>query len=170
MSPALTLALLITLAVLLAVVSAVAGALWWRVRSIPTIRAVQLARTLAERQEVLETLIARLEAAESKPKARTATVRRFPDPSTLTTTRRVDLAETSTPPGPTLIAVPNIAAPAELPATPPRGLTHRFSPVWELADKGASADAIARVTGHPVGQVELILGLRRQLLVTEGRS
>jgi hypothetical protein len=74
------------------------------------------------------------------------------------------------PPGPTLIAVPKIAGATELPTSPPKGLTHRFSPIWELADKGASAEAIARVTGQPVGQVELILGLRRQLLVTEGRS
>jgi hypothetical protein len=66
------------------------------------------------------------------------------------------------PPGPTLIAVPKIAGATELPTSPPKGLTHRFSPIWELADKGASAEAIARVTGQPVGQVELILGLRRQ--------
>jgi hypothetical protein len=162
-------ALLITLAALLAAVSALAGALWWRVRSIPTIHAAHLAKTLAERQEVLETLIARLEAA-SKPKSKSPIARRFPDPSTLPATRRVDAAEPDTPPGPTLIAVPNVAAAMELPASPPRGQTHRFGPIWELADRGASADAIARVTGQPVGQVELILGLRRQLLVTEGRS
>jgi hypothetical protein len=169
MPPALIMALLITLAALLAAVSALAGALWWRVRNIPTVHAAHLAKTLAERQEVLETLIARLEAA-SKPKAKSPIARRFPDPSTLTTTHRVDTAETTMPPGPTLIAVPNIAGATELPASPPKGLTHRFSPIWELADKGASAEAIARVTGQPVGQVELILGLRRQLLVTEGRS
>jgi hypothetical protein len=161
-------ALLVTLAVLLAAVSALAGALWCRVRSLPTIHAAHLAKTLAERQEVLETLIARLEAA-SKPKAKPPISRRFPDPSTLTSTHRLDAAEATTPPGPTLIAVPIITAATELPASPPKGLTHRFSPIWELADKGASADAIARVTGQPVGQVELILGLRRQLLVTEGR-
>lgn len=169
MSPALNMALIVTLAAMLAVVSAIAGALWWRVRSMPTIHAARLAKTLAERQEVLETLIARLEAAE-KPKLKPPVVRRFPDPSTLTTTHRADIAEPRTPPGPTLIAVPNIASLSELPATPPRGATNRFSPVWELADKGATAEAIARVTGQPVGQVELILGLRRQLLVTEGRS
>lgn len=169
MSPALNMALHVTLAVLLAAVSATAGALWWRVRSIPMIRAAHLAKTLAERQEVLETLIARLEAA-GKPKAKGPTVRRFPDPSNLTTTHRADTAEPVPPAGPILIAVPNIASGPEIPAVPPRGLTNRFSPVWELADKGASAEAIARVTGQPVGQVELILGLRRQLLVTEGRS
>ena len=40
-------------------------------------------------------------------------------------------------------------------------LARRFGPIWELADKGRSPGAIARETGQPIGQVELILGLRR---------
>ncbi len=36
-----------------------------------------------------------------------------------------------------------------------------------MADEGMPVDAIARETGYPIGQVELILGLRRRLLVAE---
>ena len=41
-------------------------------------------------------------------------------------------------------------------------LERRFRPVWDLADSGQAIDAIARATGQPIGQVELILALRRQ--------
>jgi hypothetical protein len=64
----------------------------------------------------------------------------------------------------TLIAVPNLAS------TPPtdrdaavNGLTQRYAAIWTLADQGASAEVIARATGQPIGQIELILGLRRQV-------
>jgi hypothetical protein len=63
-----------------------------------------------------------------------------------------------------LIAVPNLAL------TPPNdrdaavsGLTQRYAAIWTLADQGASPEVIARATGQPVGQIELILGLRRQI-------
>ena len=45
--------------------------------------------------------------------------------------------------------------------------TGRFGGVWGMADAGMPAEAIARETGQPIGQVELILGLRRQLLAAE---
>ena len=81
--------------------------------------------------------------------------------------RRVDAASPSAIAGPTLIAVPSMAAGgseviAQEAAT---GLGRRFGPIWDLADAGEPAGAIARATGHPIGQVELILALRRQ---TEG--
>lgn len=75
--------------------------------------------------------------------------------------RRVD----PTPEGlnePRLIAVPKLAAMSDRPAMHV-GLATRYSAIWELADSGASADAIARATGQPIGQIELILGLRRQM-------
>ena len=43
------------------------------------------------------------------------------------------------------------------------GLTQRYAAIWALADKGATAEVIARATGQPIGQIELILGLRRQI-------
>lgn len=77
-----------------------------------------------------------------------------------------------TPSGPTLIAVPNLAVGPSGPApsaTPGAAadLGRRFGDVWALADSGASAQSIAGRTGHPVGQVELILGLRRQAAPAE---
>jgi hypothetical protein len=48
-------------------------------------------------------------------------------------------------------------------------LGRRFAAVWEMADSGATPEAIARETGHPIGQVELILGLRRRIPAEGGR-
>ncbi len=72
--------------------------------------------------------------------------------------------ETSSMPGPTLIQVPNLASPtpSDRAEQVARELAERFGPIWDLAQAGATAETIARATGHPVGQVELILGLRRQ--------
>ena len=66
--------------------------------------------------------------------------------------------------GPTLIAIPSLAAVPEPNASAEAAETlgRRFATVWTMADAGATAPAIARATGHPVGQVELILGLKRQ--------
>ncbi len=81
-------------------------------------------------------------------------------------------AARSAPPagGPTLISVPSLASPAasSSPSEAAAELDRRFGGVWALADSGAPAEAVARRTGYPVGQVELILGLRRQLLAAEG--
>jgi hypothetical protein len=66
-----------------------------------------------------------------------------------------DLAE------PKLIAVPNLAAAQDRQAMH-GGLSQRYAAIWDLADAGSSPDVIARATGQPIGQIELILGLRRQ--------
>lgn len=67
--------------------------------------------------------------------------------------------------GPTLIAVPDLSAHGEAAATAEAGAAfgRRYAAIWSLADAGADAEAIARTTGQPIGQVELILGLRRQI-------
>jgi hypothetical protein len=67
--------------------------------------------------------------------------------------------------GPTLISVPDLSSPAgpAAPAEASAALGRRFAAVWDLADAGATAGAIARATGQPVGQIELILGLKRRL-------
>jgi hypothetical protein len=78
--------------------------------------------------------------------------------------RRIDRADPSAITGPTLIAVPNLVPPrSATTATAMAELVQRFGAIWDLVDAGASAEVIARETGYPVGQVELILGLRRQL-------
>lgn len=64
---------------------------------------------------------------------------------------------------PTLIAVPSLEdAPGNRQNTV-GGLRDRYAAIWTLADNGASAEVIARATGQPIGQIELILGLRRQI-------
>jgi hypothetical protein len=62
-----------------------------------------------------------------------------------------------------LIAIPSLE-----PAQGDRGVTvnvlkERYAAIWALADKGATLEQMARATGQPVGQIELILGLRRQI-------
>jgi hypothetical protein len=65
--------------------------------------------------------------------------------------------------GPSLIAVPNLAAAPQDREDSVNGLTQRYAAIWMLADQGASSEMIARATGQPIGQIELILGLRRQI-------
>jgi hypothetical protein len=67
---------------------------------------------------------------------------------------------------PKLIAVPNIeAAPTDREGNI-NGLKERHAAIWALADTGATPDVIARATGQPIGQIELVLGLRRQIDAT----
>ena len=75
---------------------------------------------------------------------------------------RVGGAMLDDPAGPRLIAVPNLATAHDRPAMH-NGLSQRYAAIWDLADNGSSPDVIARATGQPIGQIELILGLRRQV-------
>ena len=43
-------------------------------------------------------------------------------------------------------------------------LQRRYGAIWEMAERGLNAEAIARASGQPVGHVELVLGLRRGLV------
>ena len=43
------------------------------------------------------------------------------------------------------------------------GLKERYAAIWALADSGATLEQMARATSQPIGQIELILGLRRQI-------
>jgi hypothetical protein len=84
---------------------------------------------------------------------------------------RADAASADSGSAPTLIAVPSLAAPAprsQREATI-NGISHRYAAIWSLADSGASADVIARATGQPIGQIELIMGLRRQIDATRNK-
>jgi hypothetical protein len=71
------------------------------------------------------------------------------------------------PPGrlddPPLIAVPSLASPPPEWQAALGALEQRYAAIWTLADTGASPEVIARATGQPIGQIELILGLRRQI-------
>jgi hypothetical protein len=156
--------LLVILSVVLGLVLIV---LAWIVMHLRRQSIAALATTLDElrtRQDALEATIARVET--SRPVESAPSSHPGPPPSRRSTSavRRVDAAEPSAVTGPTLIAVPSLAA-ASIPSTSAvtNDLGRRFGPIWDLADTGAAPDAIARSTGQPIGQVELILALRRQL-------
>lgn len=156
MSAAFELALIVTMCVLLMAVSAAAGALWWRLRSLPVASSSGLERELAERLRALE--IEHEHATIHEPHARQGTCAGPP-------TQRADGALARAMTGPTLITVPDLTAPAMTYEPSPAAveLGRRFGAIWELAEAGATSEMIAQETGLPVGHVELILGLRRQL-------
>jgi hypothetical protein len=77
--------------------------------------------------------------------------------------RRAAILRAGRPEDPPLIAVPNLAS-----ASPDRQATHdtlgqRYAAIWSLADTGAPPEVIARAIGQPIGQIELILRLRRKI-------
>jgi hypothetical protein len=74
---------------------------------------------------------------------------------------RVEVPAPVSTPVPTLIAVPDLSAESK-PVPSEFEPARRFEEICALADAGNTADAIARATGQPIGQVELVLGLRRQ--------
>ena len=75
--------------------------------------------------------------------------------------RRHDRRQVAAADGPVLIAVPNLASPRNTTTADAVAEFHRrFEPIWTLADAGATLDEVARQSGYPAGQVELILGLR----------
>jgi hypothetical protein len=62
-----------------------------------------------------------------------------------------------------LISVPNLASSSDDREPSSSSLNHRYSAIWSLADQGASPEVIAKATGQPIGQIELILSLRRHI-------
>ena len=62
-----------------------------------------------------------------------------------------------------LIAVPDLAGLPEDRDPSSNPLSQRYAAIWTLADQGASPEVIAKATGQPIGQIELILGLRRHI-------
>jgi hypothetical protein len=110
----------------------------------------------ARRFAAIEARLSKLESRGEKemPKVVASGSRAKPIPSA---TRRTDRTASR---GRTLISVPAVAGspPASV---PPDDLARRFGAIWDLAEAGASPESIARDTGQPIGQVELILGLKR---------
>jgi hypothetical protein len=62
-----------------------------------------------------------------------------------------------------LIAVPSLEPAQSDRGVTVNGLKERYAAIWALADKGATLEQMARATSQPIGQIELILGLRRQI-------
>ena len=112
---------------------------------------------LTGRHRALEARLARIEASATE--AAIAIASRG--------VRRADRGTPASPGGPLLISVPSLAAPPTPAREAAAELESRFGDVWARADAGMPAEAIARETGHPIGQVELILGLRRRRPVAE---
>jgi hypothetical protein len=102
------------------------------------------------------------DAGDALPKARRE------QPGSPATGRRAGPGPRSSP---TLIAVPALAAPSSEPnGSTYGGLAERHAEILALASAGSSPSEIARRTGQPVGQVELVLGLHRQIHSSRGPS
>jgi hypothetical protein len=133
------------------------GLLWARVRAMPVEQTTRRVDDLARRQESIESLLIKLDTARDPEAARRGPAQ-----------TQLHRGAASAIGGPTLITIPSLSAlgpeaTATATAAVAAELGRRFGAIWALADSGQSAEAIARTTGQPVGQVELILGLRRQL-------
>lgn len=73
------------------------------------------------------------------------------------------VARAESPDEPAMISVPSLAAAPSDREASVNGLAQRYAAIWTLADNGGSPEVIARATGQPRGQIDLILGLRRQV-------
>ena len=123
-------------------------------------RARAESEALARRVDDLSLRLRAVEAAVGPRSAPQMTPRPVPSRPR----HRIDPPTPTAISGPTLIAVPSMASDGSeaVAHDAAAGLGRRFGPIWELADAGEPAEAIARATGQPIGQVELILALRRQ--------
>jgi hypothetical protein len=195
MSSALLAALFAILGTGLAVTSTACFLLWRRVRVLTSTSTPSVSPRLEEPQATISVALSKPEP-EKKPKARYQVARRLDelagrhvalearlarieastteaalviasDPGGSKFGLRVDPGHGATFEGPTLISVPNLASPPSANSEAAAELDRRFGPIWAMADEGTPTEAIARETGYPIGQVELILGLRRQALAGE---
>ena len=74
-------------------------------------------------------------------------------------------------PIPTLISVPTLEAHSDEDAIQAGdSLGRRHAAVWQLADEGRSPEEIASAAGQPVGEIELILALRRRVRTSPPES
>lgn len=167
-SPSLMVIMVAILGGILVVVLALVGAIWMRLRALPVAELARQVEELGRRQRVLEDRWENVGTDEAaRAKETPAPFPKGPGVASIRPTgtrHRADMPEMPANAGPTLIAIPNLAAPPqEETESAAAELGQRFGAIWDLADEGASPEAIARRTGQPVGQVELILALRRQL-------
>lgn len=140
----------------------------------------QIARRVAEAADRLRLLEARLQEIDTNGGGKPARAKRTGDDmvphgphwprATGERLRRGDANHAEPASAPTLIAVPSLAAPPSEREASIDGISQRYAAIWSLADSGASADVIARATGHPIGQIELIMGLRRQIDASRNKT
>jgi len=71
-----------------------------------------------------------------------------------------DPGSTAREAAPSLISVPNMTLQADV-DTDAANLDPKHEDVWTMAERGLDAAEIARTTGRPIGQVELIIRLHR---------
>jgi hypothetical protein len=64
---------------------------------------------------------------------------------------------------PTLIEVPALSPPEGDREAAVESLTQRYAAIWSLAEAGRPLEEIARAAGQSVGEIELIVGLRRKI-------
>lgn len=156
MPPTVSAVLLVVACVLLTALVALCSRIWTRLRTLPASDVTRLLDELKHEQRALRSVLERLDAGTASGRGSVLNEKRA---------HRFDEAQASAVPGPTLIAVPNLAAAPDTANAASEELGQRFGPLWSLADGGLSPEAIAQRTGQPIGQVELILGLRRPLAV-----
>jgi hypothetical protein len=164
MSPAMASGLIVGLSVALALAAVLAGAIAWSARAATRNLEARWLRPLLDRLERIESGLDRIQAGTgSAGDARPVGSLDGVEPGRDGPARRAHSPAT-------LIAVPNLGQPPALPvdpgAEPPPSdaWTRRFGDVWSLAERNMPVEAIARATGCPIGQVELIVGLRRKAL------
>jgi hypothetical protein len=165
-NPNLLLAVSAVVAIALAWVIILLGMILSRLRTLPVNEVARPIDGLSLPEQSRDLPRFRVENGVEQPSVPTAAPSPSRDPGR---SFRADGASAGAVGGPTLIAVPNLSAPPTQAATAVAAdLGHRFGEIWELADSGTPAEAIARRTGQPIGQVELILALRRQLAASLG--
>lgn len=72
---------------------------------------------------------------------------------------------------PTLISVPTLDSQSDEDAIQAGdSLGRRHAAIWQMADEGLSAEEIASAAGQPVGEIDLILALRRRVRTSPSES
>ncbi len=112
----------------------------------------------------LAALVRTQEATEARLTQLTFEVRRLERLAAAATARSPRAAEPLAP----LISVPDLGREGEPDSA--AGLAEKHGEVWTLVEAGRSPREIARETGRPIGQVELIAGLYRQHLAAQPRG
>jgi len=74
----------------------------------------------------------------------------------------------ASPSHPTLISIPDLGHEGPIDRQSGAELGQKYQAVWTLAVSGSSPEEIARRTGQPIGEIELIIGLQRSLQPAQG--
>lgn len=135
---------------------------------------IRLRLTVRRFRSRLEELDARIKLMESKKKRSPSKIRARESERSLErgamplARRRVDPPLVSSIEGPSLISIPDIGSrrsAADTSLSNAHG--ERFSDIWERGELGLSPSQIAKECGIPLGQVELVLGLRELARTTK---